>query len=203
MNIDIRLPSNADKWTVIRAIASVLHDDDFQPRASEERMNFNLELKPSTVAETRNSGAILTIPDAKIGGRFIRWVKEHPIKIGKDKLRFFRSNEHVNPGAIANLSKTFFTDPDVEEKHEEILRELEDRFRVEAVQIGVFHRPNYPTSSTGALGPRDFSIEWEKICTGAGPSAWLTFKYDHKYFRITVELLSLLFPVSRSELTGV
>jgi len=199
MNLEIRLPSNADYWTVTRKIAGVLHDDDFQSNASEDRMNFRLTFKESTVSETRNSGGILTIPNATTATKFLRWVKDHAIKIGPDKLRFFASSTKPGSKLIETLRKTFYTDPDLEEKHEEILRELEDRFRVEAVQIGVFHRTSYPEK--GSLGPRDFSIEWEKICTGSGPSGWLTFKYDHKYFQITVESLSLKFATNQSILT--
>ena len=199
MNLEIRLPSNADRWAVTRKIAGVLHDDDFQPNASDDRMNFRLKFKESTVAETRNSGGIVTIPNATTASKFLRWVKDHPIKIGRDKLRFYASSTKPSPNLIETLRKTFYTDPDLEEKHEEILRELDDRFRVEAVQIGVFHRTSYPEK--GALDPRDFSIEWEKICTGSGPSGWLTFKYEHKYFQITVEWLSLKFAMSRSTLT--
>ncbi|EDR11228.1 uncharacterized protein LACBIDRAFT_315791 [Laccaria bicolor S238N-H82] len=188
MNLEIRLPSNADFWTVTRKIAGVLHDDDFQPNASDDRMNFQLKFKESTVSETRNSGGILTIHNATIATKFLRWVKDHPIKIERDKLRFYASSTKPGSTLIETLRKTFYTDPDLEEKHEEILRGLEDRFRVEAVQIGVFHRTSYP--ERGALYPRDFSIEWEKICTGSGPSGWLTFEYDHKHFQITVELFS-------------
>jgi RNA-dependent RNA polymerase len=199
MDLNIRLPSNADYWTVTRKIAGVLHDDDFLPNASVDPMNFRLRFKESTVSETRNSGGTLTIPNATTATKFLRWVKDHPIKIGRDKLRFFASSARPGSNLIETLRKTFYTDPDIEEEHEEILRELEDRFRVEAVQIGLFHRTSYPDK--GALGPRDFSIEWEKICTGSGPSGWLTFKYQHKYFQITVESLSLKFVTNRSTLT--
>lgn len=188
MNLEIRLPSNADFWTVTRKIAGVLHDDDFQPNASDDRMNFQLKFKESTVSETRNSGGILTIHNATIATKFLRWVKDHPIKIERDKLRFYASSTKPGSTLIETLRKTFYTDPDLEEKHEEILRGLEDRFRVEAVQIGVFHRTSYP--ERGALYPRDFSIEWEKICTGSGPSGWLTFEYDHKHFQITMQSIS-------------
>ncbi|KAG5722151.1 putative RNA-dependent RNA polymerase 1 [Termitomyces sp. T112] len=174
--MDIRifnLPHEVNDWTVTRSIAAVVHSTEFTPRPRNENVvqrpiNFKVKLNPSKAGGVRNDGSgTLTLPTWEIGSKFLRWVEDSPLKIE------------------ATLDKTPYTDPDIEEKHQQKLWDLSEKFRVNAVQFGVFYRPTYPSNDREPLKPRAFSVEWERRYD-IDSEGWLSFEYDHKVIRITL-----------------
>ncbi|KXN89587.1 putative RNA-dependent RNA polymerase 1 [Leucoagaricus sp. SymC.cos] len=187
-----RIPTEAGKWDVVRAIAGVLHSDEFRPEGARKE-NFALELTPSNVSDYRNGGmGYLVIPTELLAFKFLRYVEDEPIRI-KDpasgrmkKLKFFRDrSRQFKKGQIETLAKTPFMEPDKEEEHQRKLAELADQFRIDSVQFGLFYREQYPVNPNQRLGPRSFSIEVKKDLVG-DEVGWLKFEYDHKLIRITI-----------------
>jgi RNA-dependent RNA polymerase len=194
MDIDIRyVPSQANKWTVTRKIAEVLHSDEFRrPGDSDERpTNFHVQLNESSLGGVRNnSTGILTVPSATLGHRFLNFVHHSPIWIDGQKIRFFRSNQPPDRSLAVTLEKTPYINPDIEEERQEKLYLLQDALRVDKIQFGVFYR-SYPKTPT-QIPPRAFSIECE-LNFERKSLGWLRFEYDHKLIRIEV---CLLFPLA-------
>jgi len=183
------LPSDVNEWTVTRAIAQVLHADDFAHRSddSERLVNFKVKLNPSQQGGVRNDGTgILTLPQANLALKFLAWVRDSPIKIDKKKIIFYKSNIKPWQGVSQTLQKTPYINPDIEEERQRRLYGLQEALRVDAVQFGVFYRPEYPIHADDPLKTRAFSIEWE-LTQSIG---WLRFEYDHKLIRIQVCLIS-------------
>ena len=186
MNIEIiRIPDEANEFTVTRAIAKVLHSDDFAVSEDEKRVNFKVELNPNEAAGVgHNHTGILTVPTGTLGRKFLGYVRSNHIKICKNKLHFRHAGKSPPKHVVATLAKTPFVDPDIEEKHVQTVWALERDLRVEQVQFGTFFRNAYP-------GGRSFSVEWENSYAPKG-FASLRFEYGHKLIRITVE--STLYP---------
>ncbi|TFK34873.1 RNA dependent RNA polymerase-domain-containing protein [Crucibulum laeve] len=180
MDIGIKfLPTEATKWDVTRAIAEVLHSPDFMPTSDGRLINFDVLLNMWEGGGIRNNGTgRLTLPTPKIGGRFLTWVEDRPIRIMKKKVKFFKYHNTPPENVVSRLVKTIYVSPDVEEEHEKILWGLQERLRVNVTQIGVFYR-DY--NGSGPQTTRAFSVEWETQKVG-----WLTFHYVPKLMRITL-----------------
>ncbi|KAF6763917.1 RNA dependent RNA polymerase-domain-containing protein [Ephemerocybe angulata] len=180
MNIDIRfVPTEENEWTVTRAISSIIHADEFAVSEEEKRVNFKVELNPNeTSGVGHNHTGTLTLPTAALGRKFLNHVRDKPIKLSKQKLKFYRSQTAPRKHVVATLGKTPFVSPDIEEKHVKTMWALEDNIRLETVQFGTLYRPVYP-------GGRAFSVEWEKRYTTVG-LATLKLEYDHKLIRISL-----------------
>ena len=196
MDLGIRyLPGDVSEFDVTRAIAVVLHSDEFAPRrqdpnAVDRPVNFRVKLNPSKAGGVGNDGSgTLTLPTSDVGNKFLKWVKASPLKIGSKKIKFFRHGVPVRHLAVT-LDKTPYVNPDLEEEHQKKVWELQDQLRIDAVQFGFFYRPRYPSNDKEPLTPRAFSIEWEHnyVTESIG---WLTFEYDHKLIRLKVSSILL------------
>lgn len=195
MEIGIKyIPHEAGYWDVVRAIAGVLHSDEFRPQEARKE-NFRLELSKSNVSDVRNGGmGTLTLPSDTLAFKLLRHVEENPIRI-KDpatgqnkKIKFFRDwdrSKQPSRAMIETLAKTPFVEPDIEEAHQKKLAELADQFRVDSVQFGVFYRDQYPINEKQPLVPRSFSIEFKRDLVDDNVG-WLRFEYNHKLIRIMV-----------------
>ncbi|KAF8969863.1 RNA dependent RNA polymerase-domain-containing protein [Flammula alnicola] len=179
------IPTEADNWKVTRAIAAVLHSEDFAPVEVEGRLlNFRVKLNDNPAGGIRNDGTgILTLPTEEIGHKFLSYVSRDPIKIDKRKLKFYKQKRPPQPGLAETLKKTPYINPDIEEARELKLWKLDAKFRVDAVQFGIFYQPKYPSSAKDPLSPRAFSVEWERQYI-KDSIAWLRFDYDHKLIRV-------------------
>lgn len=185
------LPSEVNEWTVTRCIASVLHSDEFAPRRHKEQnavdrpINFRVKLNPSKAGGVGNdSTGTLTLPTAEVGNKFLKWIKETPIRIEGKKVRFVKHG-FPHKGLALTLDKTPYINPDIEEERTQKLWDLQDLLRVDAVQFGIFYRPKYPSNDRESLSPRAFSVEWEHNYATES-IGWLAFEYDHKLIRIKV-----------------
>jgi RNA-dependent RNA polymerase len=188
-----RIPHEASYWDVVRAIAEVLHSDEFRPFGARKE-NFDLHLTESNVSDARNGGmGHLTLPTESLAHKFLRYVQDEPIYIldpatnRKRKTKIFRGDRSkgFRKGLIETLAKTPFTEPDTEERHQKKLAELAEQFRIDSVEFGVFYRDQYPVDDKQKLAPRSFSIEFKKDLVN-DDVGWLKFEYDHKLIRITV-----------------
>jgi RNA-dependent RNA polymerase len=192
MDFKIRyLHDELSEWDVTRAIACIVHSDEFTPRrqdpnAVDRPINFRVKLNPSKAGGVRNDGSgTLTLPTSDIGNKFHRWIQDSPLKMKGKKLKFFRLGLPKERGLAVTLDKTPFVNPDLEEEHQKKLWDLQDSFRVDTVQFGFFYRPKYPSNNSEPLSPRAFSIEWEHNCATES-IGWLSFEYEHKLIRLKV-----------------
>ncbi len=195
MEIGVKhIPHEAGYWDVVRAIAGVLHSDEFRPQGSRKE-NFKIELSKSNVNDVRNGGTgMLTVPSEVLGFKLLRYADETPIRVkdpatGRNqKIKFFLDSDRArkpSKALIEILLKTPFVNPDNEEAHQKKLAELADQFRIDSVQFGVFYRQSYPTHDRQPLLPRSFSIEFKQDLIN-DDVVWLNFEYSHKLIRITV-----------------
>jgi RNA-dependent RNA polymerase len=190
----IYLSNSLNEWDVTRAIALVLHSEEFAPRrqdpyAVDRPINFRVKLNPSKAGGVGNDGSgTLTLPTVEAGQKFLRWVKDNPIKLEGKKLKFFRHGPALKYLALT-LDKTPYMNPDLEEEHQKRVWELQDLLRVDTIQFGVFYRPRYPSNDTESLSPRAFSAEWEHNYVADSSIGWLAFEYDHKVIRLKVSVL--------------
>jgi RNA-dependent RNA polymerase len=186
-----RIPPEAGHWDVVRAIAEVLHSDEFRPHGARKE-NFKLILSKSNVSDYRNGGmGNLILANDSLAMKFLRYTEDEPIRIKEPatgrmkKIKFFIDRSiPVQQGLIETLAKTRFIEPDKEEAHQKKLLEVEDQFRVDSVQFGIFYRDQYPPPGQ-RVPPRSFSIESKKDLLN-DEVGWLKFEYDHKLIRITV-----------------
>lgn len=191
--MDIRiqyLPSELNEWQVTKIIAETIHSDDFNPRSStEERLvNFKVRLNRNESMGVRSDGTgVLTLPTTAMGGKFLRYIYDHPIKIEKKKIKFTKLDRPPFRGLAMTLEKTPYTSPDIEEERKRKIDALQEELRVDAVQFGAFYRSSYPKQSKPT--PREYSIEWNNDYTRMS-TAWLRFEYDHKLIRIEVSDLA-------------
>lgn len=183
------VPHDANDWDVTRAIAQVLHSDDFSPRSStdERLINFKVALKRHETMGVRNTGTgTLTLPSEELAHKFRNWIRDNPIKMGKAKLKFIKPQPAVKWMA-QTLAKTPYISPDIEEEYEKKLYLLQDELRVDSVEFGTFHRTAYPSRPGERLQPRQYSVEWSQDLAQTS-AAWLKFEYGHKLIRIEVRL---------------
>jgi len=184
MNIDIRyIPREVSEWDVTRAIANILHGDEFPVSEEEREINFKVELDDDDVSGVGHKGSgTLTVPQAAIGRKFLAVVKETPVRVAGKKLKFFRSHKPPPRHLSETLDRTPFVPPDIEERFVKTVWALDESIRVQTVQFGTYFRETYP-------GGRSYSIEWSKDYKTKG-SAWLRFEYEHKLIRIKVSATS-------------
>lgn len=176
------IPTQANEWTVKREIAKVLHSDDFPTFISGRLLNFDVSLEMSESGGIRNNGTgTLTLPIEKSGYKFLDYVRDNSTKIRIDDRNLkFSIGGRPDPKQVLTLSKTPYIDPDLEEEHQNTLRELEGSLRVDIVQFGIFYRDTYPCKS------RKFSIEWEQKFIESYAS--LSFHYDHRLLVVKVKM---------------
>jgi len=177
MDIGIKsVPTKTNNWAVTRAIARVIHSEDFAPVLEGRLINFRVQLKESTAGGVQNNGTgVLTLPQERLGVKFLKYVDETPIEIDGQKLRFYKA-KHPSQQLVMTLAKTPYVDPDIEEEHQKKTRALEARLRVDAVQFGIYYRAKYPAGKEKI--PRSFSIEWEHEYVQSYAS--LSVEYDRK-----------------------
>lgn len=194
---------DTNAWTLDRAIAAIVHSPEFasiyrspDPDDPDDwKVNFKVKLNEREYSSTRNDGTgTVTFPNRPLAYKFLDWVRENPIKIHGQKLKF-RLAKHAPPeGQALALARTPYASPDIEELHEEKLKALDPSLRIDVVQFGTFYR-DYPTSrvlpkTAPAVkerpdSSRRFSIEWESR-HAENSAAWLKFDYDHKVIEVTV-----------------
>ncbi|KAG2020116.1 calcium ion transporter [Coprinopsis cinerea AmutBmut pab1-1] len=174
MDIEIRyVHSDENEWSVTRAIAEILHAGESE---ESRKVNFQVKLDANPAGVGHKGTGRLTVPTSAIGRKFLDDVKETPIKLSKQKLKFRKCSQPPKKYIVETLAKTPFVSPDIEEKHAKTLEALEEKLRIDTLQFGVYYRPSYP-------GGRAFSVEWEKNYT-VESAAWLHFEYDHKLIRL-------------------
>lgn len=186
MDLSIRhVPHEANTWTVTRAIAAVLHSEDFAPIVEGRLINFRVKLNPNPAGGIRNDGTgLLTLPTETVGSKFLAYIYKDPIKISKKKLLFKKLDRPPPEGVALTLKKTPYVNPDIEEARHEKVSLLDTQLRVTAVQFGLFFQREYEKTP---LPPRTFSVEWEsKYDSDSRGRGQLSFDYDHKVIRITV-----------------
>jgi RNA-dependent RNA polymerase len=200
MDLSIRhIPHEVNTWTVTRAIAAVLHSEDFAPIVEGRLINFRVKLNPNPAGGVRNDGTgLLTLPTEAVGAKFLAYVFKDPIKISKKKLLFKRLDRPPPEGLALTLKKTPYVNPDIEEARDEKVLLLDTQLRVTAVQFGLFFQWEYEKKP---LPPRTFSVEWEsKYDSDSRGRGQLSFDYDRKLIRITV-MCTLSFCIFISYLT--
>lgn len=188
MDVRIKyLPSGVNEWDVTRAVAKILHSEEFAPISDDERLiNFKVKLNPSLAGGVRNDGTgTLTLPTTNVGNKFLNFVRDTPIKLEGKKVKFYKQEREPPKWLALTLDKTPYIDPNIEEERQQKLWDLQDQLRVDAVQVGIFYRPSYPANDREPLRPRAFAIEWEKTYVQES-IGWLKFEYDHKLIRIKV-----------------
>jgi len=185
MNIGIKyVPNEANDWAVTRAIARVIHSEDFAPVVEGRLINLCVKLNESTAGGVRNDGTgVLTLPQERLGLKFLKYIADEPIKIDGRKLKFYKTKP-PRQYLVETLAKTPYVDPDIEEEHQKKTRALETKLRVDAVQFGIYYREQYPPEGKKTIYPRFFSIEWEHEYVQSHAS--LSFEYDRKLIRINV-----------------
>ncbi|KAF4614826.1 hypothetical protein D9613_002724 [Agrocybe pediades] len=185
--MDIKLvyvPQDANRWTVTRAIAQVLHAEDFAPISEGRKINFLVRLQPSPSGGIRNNGTgLLTLPSDTVGRNFLRRVQNEPIKILGKKIKFYQQKTLPPEHLVITLRKTRYVDPDVEENRMRTVEKLDRKFRIDTVQFGILYQPENP--GKGSPSSRAFSVEWEKDYTVHSYGS-MEFEYDHKLIRITL-----------------
>jgi len=182
------VPHEVNEWAVTRAIAAVLHSEDFAPIVEGRLINFRVKLNPNPAGGVRNDGTgLLTLPTESVGAKFLAYIFKDPIKVDRKKLLFKKVNKPPPEFLALTLRKTPYVNPDIEEARYEKVSSLDTQLRVTAVQFGLFYQPKYPPTEKGPLSPRAFSVEWEsKYDTDSRGRGQLSFDYDHKLIRITV-----------------
>ncbi|KIM48826.1 hypothetical protein M413DRAFT_437999 [Hebeloma cylindrosporum] len=187
MDLCIRyIPHEVNTWTVTRAIASVLHSEDFAPIVEGRLINFRVKLNPNPAGGIRNDGTgLLTLPTEAVGIKFLAYIFKDPIRINKKKLSFKKADRPPPEGLALTLKKTPYVNPDIEEASDEKVSLLDTQLRVTAVQFGIFFQRDYEETP---LRPRTFSVEWEsKYDSDSRGRGQLSFDYDRKLIRITLE----------------
>ncbi|PPQ77522.1 hypothetical protein CVT25_011319 [Psilocybe cyanescens] len=187
MDLYIRnIPNEVNEWTVTRAIAAVLHSEDFAPVTEGRLINFRVKLNESTAGGIRNDGTgVLTLPTDTIGSRFLGYVFNDRIKIDKRKLKFSKSGKPPPEHLSLTLKKTPYVNPDIEEERQQKVWALDTKLRIDTVQFGIFYQSQYPEKKNVPQPPRAFSVEWERDYT-RNSYGCLHFEYDHKLIRITL-----------------
>jgi len=186
MDLSIRhIPHEVNTWTVTRAIAAVLHSEDFAPVVEGRLINFRVKLNPNPAGGIRNDGTgLLTLPTETVGAKFLAYIFKDPIKISKKKLLFKKLDRPPPEGLALTLKKTPYVNPDIEEARDEKVSLLDTQLRVTAVQFGLFFQREYEKTP---LPPRTFSVEWEsKYDSDSRGRGQLSFDYDKKLIQITV-----------------
>ncbi|KAF8831581.1 hypothetical protein HHX47_DHR1000493 [Lentinula edodes] len=179
------IPYQVDKWEVITALANILHNNPFEQPRPDRKLNFTVHLfcHDGGAVGIHNGTGILRLPFRKIGERFLKHVKQYPVKIHGKKITFGDKHSTPTDQETAMLQKAPWVDPEKEKDREWRVLELEQGpgLRVVTLQFGVLFQN--PKARPGES--RAYSIEWEKEYASKG-QAWLKFEYDHKLLKIEV-----------------
>jgi RNA-dependent RNA polymerase len=179
-----RVPPSVNKWDIARHLISILHAEPFSPPPPKRQVNFKVKLDyPEEGGGSHLGTGILTLP-SDVANKFLRWVKDNPVKIDGNKIKFYPKG-HARERAAKIVLKSPFIHPDKEEDRQNILWDLDERLRVNVVQFGILFRERYPSNDNERLGPRSFSTEWEHDAV-KNSAAWLEIRYDNRLFCITV-----------------
>lgn len=182
------IPYQVDKWEVITALANILHNNPFEQPRPDRKLNFTVHLfcHDGGAVGIHNGTGILRLPFRKIGERFLKHVKQYPVKIHGKKITFGDKHSTPTDQETAMLQKAPWVDPEKEKDREWRVLELEQGpgLRVVTLQFGVLFQN--PKARPGES--RAYSIEWEKEYASKG-QAWLKFEYDHKLLKIEVSFM--------------
>jgi len=193
MEIQIRhIPETADKWEVVRAISSVVHDPSFtkdmydagiqlvKGKMPLECMNFDIDLDMCENRGLRNkTTGTLLLCHWEIGQLFLkRATTDLFARVDGQKLKFYWKKQYMTKDKqkkVGILEKTRFMDPGIQEKRESISFHLRDGFTtVRALHLGfVFKEKN----------TKIFSSEFKVQKYG---QLWID--YEQKLFRILVRV---------------
>src|SRR6266542_4244538 len=110
------IPTQANKWTVQREIAKVLHSDEFGTFIPGRLLNFQVLLEMSESGGIRNNGTgTLMLPIERSGYKFLDYVRDNSestkIKIDGKILKFSLGGR-PDPKLVLTLSKTPYINPD-------------------------------------------------------------------------------------------
>ena len=195
MEIQIRyIPDTADRWDVVRAISSVVHNPTFieamrsrdiqliKGNMPLECMNFEVQLDMCENRGLRNkTTGTLLLCNQEVGNLFLERVStDLPARVQAQKLKFHRKGRRLpdkREKKAKVLEKTRFIDPDIQAKRETVSFHLRDGFTtVRALHIGfVFREGNI----------KIFSSEFKAQRYG---QLWID--YEQKLFRIVVSVPS-------------
>jgi RNA-dependent RNA polymerase len=180
------IPKTADHWDVVRAVAKILHSEDFPVKLDDDRLlNFKITLDESESGGFQHEGTgYLILGEESVGRKALQFFRDHPLKIKGQKIRVYPKAKAFHNEAL-QLQRTPYTDPDIEQQHEEIDRELRDELRVDVVQFGALYTDRYPRSEREPPSLRSYSIEWQRDYRKIS-AAWLKFEYNHKLIRVIV-----------------
>ncbi|KDR73538.1 hypothetical protein GALMADRAFT_251265 [Galerina marginata CBS 339.88] len=190
MDVQIKyIPYDASQWDVTRAIAVILHSDDFAPVVEGRLINFAVRLEYIDKSSIRNNGkGLLTLPTEPTGIKFLAYVSDpnsDGVRINGKKLKFIRQTRPPPQGLVLTLRKTPYLNPDFQEERQAKVRIFDETvLRVDTVQFGIFYQPSYPQGGKGQIPPRAFSVEWERDYINS--YGCLKFEYDHKLIRLTL-----------------
>lgn len=193
MEIQIRyIPDEADKWEVVRAISSVVHDPSFIKDMRDadielakgnmplESMNFDVDLDMDENRGLRNkTTGTLLLCRKEIGFMFLqRATTDLPARVQGKKLKFHRKGYKMGQDKVRKaevLEKTRFMDPGVQEKRETTSFHLRDGFTtIRALHLGFVFREG---------DTKVFSSEFKLQKYG---QLWI--EYEQKLFRIQVRV---------------
>lgn len=193
MEVQIRyIPETADKWDVVRAISSVVHDPSFIEDMRKEGiqlikgnmplecMNFEVQLDMCENRGLRNkTTGTLLLCRWEIGDLFLkRSSNDLPVRVDGKKLKFYKKNRDMTPEKVKRvdvLEKTRFINPEMQEKREKTSFLLRDGFTtVRALHIGFVFKEG---------GTKVFSSEFKAQRFG---HLWID--YDQKLFRVLVRV---------------
>ncbi|KAF5392927.1 hypothetical protein D9757_001219 [Collybiopsis confluens] len=177
------IPSQVDKWDVIKAIADCLHNPPFRQPRPDRKLNFFVRLFRHERGGVHNGTGVLSVPSTRIANQFLNHVRGNPIRLGGSNLRFRDRRKSTSVRDTARLQNAPFVDPEREQDRERRVEELEHGvgLRVAKVQFGLLFMD--PGATAGSS--RKYSSEWEKEYNESG-QAWLKLKFDHKLVNIEV-----------------
>nr|GAT54624.1 calcium:hydrogen antiporter [Mycena chlorophos] len=186
------LENTADTFDVTKALAAVLHSDEFRTFAklgdscedeeddgpdvdgtptegalNRKLLNFNVELNQSTVGTTRNNGTgMLSLPNEHVRSKLLEWLSPNfgnTIRVLSKKIKLARGPGTMERQATL-LSKTPYVDPQIERDHQAIIDKTDESLRVDVVQFGCYYRqyPPRPLKDQEPIPARQFSVEWQR-----------------------------------------
>ncbi|CCM04578.1 uncharacterized protein FIBRA_06759 [Fibroporia radiculosa] len=183
-----RIPYTATVYDVRRAIANVLHSDEFQqPDPHARAINFKVVLDMDESRGVQNKGTgTLTLPKLKtydLHSRLFQWLSAHKysIPIEKGAIYLRRSERVASRKIVSYLSKARYIDPALEELRDSKVDALREHIRVDITQLGMLFYPFAP----GPPRP-SFSAEWTYPIRGVSES-WVAIDYKKKNVRIELE----------------
>ena len=204
MEIQIRhIPDTADKWEVVRAISSVVHNQSFIQDVENARvqlvkgnmplecMNFDVDLDMCENRGVRNkTTGTLLLCHPKIGELFLRRVTtDLPARVQGKKIKFHmkaRGMTMEKSRRAGVLEKTRFIDPGMQEKRDTISTHLRDGFTtVRALHIGFILKEEKTTIFSSEFKVQKYGQLW--------------VDYGKKVFRILVRVPPLVQSASRAD----